>query len=207
MLMNRRRLLARLGWGIGAALGARLVPEDDRLLAWAGDEPPTAAFRPDVEVALKATGAQASILSGDPTEVWSLQGQLLRGDRRSLESPPTSAIGPTFRVHTGQKVRVVFTNDIPQRTILHWHGLRIPAVADGHPRFAVPRGGQYVYEFQIAGPAGTYWYHAHPDVRTGEQVYRGLARSSAAKGLPMRATWTAGGRTRCWSCPGRRQPS
>jgi FtsP/CotA-like multicopper oxidase with cupredoxin domain len=174
MMMDRRRLLTRLGWGIGAAVGARLVP-GDRLLAWAGDDPPAVAFHPDVEVALKATRAQASILPGDATAVWSLQGQLLRGDRRTLESPPSGAIGPTFRVRTGQKLRVVFTNDIPQKTILHWHGLRVPAAADGHPRFAVPRGGQYVYEFEIASQPGTYWYHAHPDMRTGEQVYRGLA--------------------------------
>lgn len=78
-------------------------------------------------------------------------------------------------MRTGQRLRVVFTNDIPQETILHWHGLRVPESADGHPRFAIPRGGQYVYDFEVKGPAGTYWYHAHPDMRTGEQVYRGLA--------------------------------
>ncbi len=193
MVIDRRRMLARLGWGIGAAVGARLVP-NDRPQAWAGYEPPAVAFHPDIEVALKATRAQASILPGDATGVWSLQGQLLRGDPRSLESPPSSAIGPTFRVRTGQKVRVVLINDIPQKTILHWHGLRVPAVADGHPRFAIPRGDQYVYEFEIASPPGTYWYHAHPDMRTGEQVYRGLAglfivedAPAVANVLPARA--------------------
>jgi FtsP/CotA-like multicopper oxidase with cupredoxin domain len=48
-------------------------------------------------------------------------------------------------------------------------------VADGHPSLAIAPGSRYVYEFEIKGPAGTYWYHPHPDARTGEQVYRGLA--------------------------------
>jgi blue copper oxidase len=115
------------------------------------------------------------MLPGDPTDVWTFQGRVVRGDPRTLEDIPSGALGPTFRVRTGQRVRVVLSSDIGEETIVHWHGLHVPAAADGHPGQAIARGGQYVYEFEVKGPAGTYWYHAHPDRRTGEQVYRGLA--------------------------------
>ncbi len=133
------------------------------------------AFVPDVEVALSATRSTASILRGDPTEVWTFRGRVVRGEPGTLQSMPSGALGPTFRVRIGQRLRVVFANDIPQETIVHWHGLRVPEAADGHPRFAIPPGGRYVYEFEVKGPAGTYWYHPHPDMLTGGQVYRGMA--------------------------------
>ena len=46
---------------------------------------------------------------------------------------------------------------------------------DGHPRLVIPTGAQYLYEFEVQDRAGHYWYHPHPDDRTGPQVYRGLA--------------------------------
>jgi FtsP/CotA-like multicopper oxidase with cupredoxin domain len=115
------------------------------------------------------------MVPGDPTDVWTFQGRVVRGDPHTLEDVPSGALGPTFRVRVGQRVRVVLLNDLPQETIVHWHGLQVPSTADGHPRGAIRQGGKFVYEFAVRGPAGTYWYHAHPDGRTGEQVYRGLA--------------------------------
>ena len=32
-----------------------------------------------------------------------------------------------------------------------------------------------MYEFEVTNRAGTYWYHPHPHMRTGAQVYAGLA--------------------------------
>jgi FtsP/CotA-like multicopper oxidase with cupredoxin domain len=141
--------------------------------ALAGDA--TEAVVPDVEIALSATRAKAQVMRGDATEVWTFRGSVVRGDVRTLQNMPSEALGPTIRVRTRQKVRIVLANDIPQETIVHWHGLHVPAAADGHPRLAIRPGGRYVYEFEVKGPAGTYWYHAHPDKLTGEQVYRGMA--------------------------------
>jgi FtsP/CotA-like multicopper oxidase with cupredoxin domain len=168
---NRREFL--FGVGATALVGGRCALGSREASA---DVPSsTTTFRPDVEIALRAAPAQARILPGAPTDVWAIQGQVTRGDGRTLESSPNAALGPTFRVRTGQKLRVTFDNELAEQTILHWHGLNVPVAADGHPRFAIPQGGRYVYEFEVKGPASTYWYHAHPDGRTGEQVYRGLA--------------------------------
>jgi FtsP/CotA-like multicopper oxidase with cupredoxin domain len=46
---------------------------------------------------------------------------------------------------------------------------------DAHPRYAIAPGQTYVYEFTVIDRAGTYWFHPHPDMQTGRQVYNGLA--------------------------------
>jgi FtsP/CotA-like multicopper oxidase with cupredoxin domain len=85
------------------------------------------------------------------------------------------ALCPTLRLQTGDTAHIRFENNLPEPSILHWHGMLVPDSADGHPRFAVPTGGKYQYAFPVINRAGTYWYHAHPHGRTGLQVYRGMA--------------------------------
>lgn len=83
-------------------------------------------------------------------------------------------IGPTIRARTGGRARILLRNELAEPTIAHWHGLRPPEAADGHPRLAIGPGETYRYDFQVAERAGMYWYHAHPHMRTAEQAYRGL---------------------------------
>jgi FtsP/CotA-like multicopper oxidase with cupredoxin domain len=135
---------------------------------------PASSFDPDVELALTAELGDAHILPGAPTRVWRFSGRVLKGPANSLDSSLGSYLGPTLRLRRGQKVRIHFNNHLPDPSIVHWHGLDVPEAADGHPRFAVPGGGRYVYEFEVTNRAGTYWYHPHPHMQTGEQVYCGL---------------------------------
>jgi FtsP/CotA-like multicopper oxidase with cupredoxin domain len=130
---------------------------------------------PDVELELTAGRGEVSIRPGAPTRVWSYSGRVLHGPQDVLQPVPDSYLGPTIRLRTGQKVRVHFVNELPEPTIIHWHGMDVPAEMDGHPRFAVEQGQRYVYEFEVLNRAGTYWYHPHHHNRTGPQVYNGLA--------------------------------
>jgi FtsP/CotA-like multicopper oxidase with cupredoxin domain len=132
-------------------------------------------FSPDVELALTAEPGEARILAGTPTRVWRYTGRVIKGPREALQPVPDSYLGPTLRLQRGQRVRIRFANRLQDSTIVHWHGLDLPEAADGHPRLAVASGGSYVYEFTVTDPAGTYWYHPHPHMQTGSQVYRGLA--------------------------------
>jgi FtsP/CotA-like multicopper oxidase with cupredoxin domain len=160
--------LAPAGTAAPAAT-ARLVPAPRQ---------PNPSFVPDVEIRLRAAPAEAAILPGRPTQVWSYQAELLKGEPASLQTIPGSFLGPTMRVRRGQKLRVHFSHELPgadTRSIVHWHGLTLPSEQDAHPRHAVARGQTYVYEFTVADRAGTYWYHPHPDMATGRQVYWGLA--------------------------------
>jgi FtsP/CotA-like multicopper oxidase with cupredoxin domain len=40
----------------------------------------------------------------------------------------------TIRARKGDLARVAFQNNLPQHSILHWHGLSVPEAADGAPR-------------------------------------------------------------------------
>jgi len=130
---------------------------------------------PDVEINLDAAQGEAQILSGTPTTVWAYRGNIIRGEADALQSIPGSYLGPLVRVRTGQNIRVNFNNSLPEPSIVHWHGLRLPEDMDAHPRFAIPSGETYTYDFRVLNRAGTYWYHPHPDMLTGRQVYNGLA--------------------------------
>ena len=73
--------------------------------------------------------------------------------------------GPTIHVRQGDRVKVIFTNELPEPTTIHWHGLRVPSDMDGVPGMsqqAVQPGATFVYEF-TAEDAGTYMYHTHYD--------------------------------------------
>jgi hypothetical protein len=134
-------------------------------------------FVPDLEISLKAVPAKVSILHGAPTAVWTYQAQLLKGDAASVQTLPESYIGPMIRARKGQKIRVIFQNELPdgQASIVHWHGLRLPEEMDGHPRYAITPGQTYVYEFTVHDRAGTYWFHPHPDMMFKRPFWVALA--------------------------------
>jgi blue copper oxidase len=114
-----------------------------------------AGFQPDVELALKATVSESAVLPGRPTPVWTYQGRLIKGDAWHLVDSGSSYLGPTIRVRHGQKIRLHFYNELPEESIIHWHGLHVPAEMDGHPRDVIAPGLKYVYEFEVRNRAGT----------------------------------------------------
>lgn len=113
-----------------------------------------------VEVTLTAAPARLPLLPGHPTDVYAFNGRVP---------------GPTLELREGDRVIVHFRNELPEPTTIHWHGLHIPADADGSPLSPVAPGASYDYVFTVGmGSAGTYWYHPHPDRRSGYQIAKGL---------------------------------
>jgi len=113
-----------------------------------------------IEVNLVAAPARLALTPGKLSDVYAYNG---------------SIPGPTLEAREGDKVIVHFTNNLPETTTIHWHGLHIPAAMDGSPLYPVPAGGKKDYIFNIdSGTAGTFWYHPHPDTRTGYQIAKGL---------------------------------
>jgi FtsP/CotA-like multicopper oxidase with cupredoxin domain len=108
---------------------------------------------------LRAAPAELPLLDGRPLQVWAYNDQVP---------------GPTLRVRVGDRVRVAFTNALPQPTTIHWHGVRVPNAMDGVPGVTQPPiepGETFVYEF-TPKDAGTFWFHPH--LRSSEQIERGL---------------------------------
>ncbi|MFO8234953.1 MAG: multicopper oxidase family protein [Bacteroidales bacterium] len=132
-------------------------------------------FNPDVEIELTAEPVSMPLLDGKKTKVFHYKSRLLKGEDNNLSGIEGSYLGPIISVKRGQKIRVIFKNNLSRESIIHWHGLHLPPQMDGHPIHAVDNGEEYVYEFTVADRPGTYWFHPHPDKITGPQVYRGLA--------------------------------
>ena len=74
-----------------------------------------------------------------------------------------SAPGPTIQVNQGDRVRVIFDNQLPEPSSIHWHGFEDQIQYDGQPGISQPPvkpGGRFIYEFTIH-QEGTYFYHSH----------------------------------------------
>jgi len=175
--IDRRGFLRISGATAAALMGGSILAACQSARPVAISPTASADFVPDLDLTLKATPSEVAILPGTPTKVWVYQGSVVSGDPASVQAIPGSYLGPIIRVRTGQKVRITLANDLPagQETIIHWHGLRVPAAMDGHPRDAVAPGQQFVYEFAVTDRAGTYWFHPHPHGLTATQVVNGLA--------------------------------
>ncbi|PID03727.1 copper oxidase [Sporosarcina sp. P2] len=102
-----------------------------------------------------------------------------------------SFLGPMLRFEKGDKVKIRTINELDEETTFHWHGLEVSADADGGPHDVVKPGEEKVIEFEVTQEASTLWFHPHPEGKTAEQVYNGLAgliyiedENSKSLGLP-----------------------
>jgi FtsP/CotA-like multicopper oxidase with cupredoxin domain len=83
--------------------------------------------------------------------------------------------GPLIKVATGDHVRIVLKNELPQSTALHMHGIELPNSMDGVPfvnQDPITPGKSFTYDFVAKGPA-VGMYHSH-DYALG-QVSNGMA--------------------------------
>ena len=84
-------------------------------------------------------------------------------------------LGPTLRMARGERVEVRVRNDLAETTTVHWHGMSLPAVADGGPHSPIEPGATWTPTWTVDQPAATLWYHPHPHRATEHQVLQGLA--------------------------------
>ena len=185
--MNHRRRRVVVGTATAAAAATLGLPQAGAR-AERKEEADTGV---DLHIELHAVQEDIALRPGAPTRVWRYRGKVLRGDASTLEASDATYLGPIIRVQRGQRVRIDLINELPEPTIVHWHGLHVPDTMDGHPRHAIAPGQRYVYQFTVSNRAGSYWFHPHPHGRTGAQVYFGLAGlflvsddEEAALGLP-----------------------
>jgi FtsP/CotA-like multicopper oxidase with cupredoxin domain len=73
--------------------------------------------------------------------------------------------GPVIEAVEGDRVRIYVTNQLPEPTSVHWHGILLPNGMDGVSGLnqpGIPVGETYVYEFPLK-QHGTFMYHSHFD--------------------------------------------
>lgn len=96
--------------------------------------------------------------------------------------------GPTIRVSPGDKVNVVLHNELPESTVIHFHGLDLPAELDGVPDITQPPvkpGQDYTYAFTAQSYPAVAMYHSHHNAT--KQVGDGLAGAFIVGELPTPA--------------------
>src|SRR5262245_49200315 len=123
-MLRAVRLLASLtlalgGLGCGAEEPAAGLPPPPA--GWDADVslPLAEDLNPDprvLEVALDARVANFEFSPGVPAEVWTYNG---------------SIPGPLLRAAVGDRLIVHFTNNLPESTTIHWHGVKVPPGMDG----------------------------------------------------------------------------
>jgi len=101
--------------------------------------------------------------------------ELLPGIETATWGANGSHLGPTLRASRGDIVVINVANTLPEATTLHWHGMHLPAAADGNPHQLIPPGETWSPTWTIDQPAATLWYHPHPHGQTADHVYRGVA--------------------------------
>jgi FtsP/CotA-like multicopper oxidase with cupredoxin domain len=93
--------------------------------------------------------------------------------------------GPTLEARPGDTVRLRLTNNLPQPTNLHYHGLHIPPTDNADNIFlSIPSGESFNYEFTIPNdhPGGIFFYHPHLHGWVAGQVFGGLGGSFVIRG-------------------------
>jgi FtsP/CotA-like multicopper oxidase with cupredoxin domain len=94
--------------------------------------------------------------------------------------------GPVIEAKQGVPLEIRLVNHLPEPTVVHWHGLRIPAEMDGTEvvQRPVQPGETFVYRF-TPPDAGTFWYHPHANetVQLEKGLYGALLVRSADEPL------------------------
>ncbi len=82
---------------------------------------------------------------------------------------------PTIKLKFGDQFIATIHNNLTVDSVLHWHGVTAPAAMGGHPANVVAAGTSYGVNLPIVQRSSINFYHAHPHMATGQQVYMGLA--------------------------------
>ncbi|MDQ3193245.1 MAG: multicopper oxidase domain-containing protein [Bacteroidota bacterium] len=84
-------------------------------------------------------------------------------------------LGPVLYVQQGDSLNINVTNNLPEMTTIHWHGLHIPAEMDGGPHSQIMPNDTWNVNFKMLNKASLNWFHPHPHEETGAHVTMGLA--------------------------------
>ena len=111
-----------------------------------------------VEYLLEASEFDWEIAPGKTVKAWGFNNQLP---------------GPVLKAKKGETLVVKVKNNLSEPTIIHWHGIRLPAAMDGTDGVQKPiePGGEFEYRF-VVPDAGSFWYHSHYNETV--QVERGM---------------------------------
>lgn len=146
-------------------------PHSDEATRDAAYDAALADARPDpgrqvIAVQLEAGETGWEFIPGVVTQAWTFNG---------------TVPGPRLEASVGDVLEIRLLNRLAEPTVVHWHGLRIPAAMDGTARVQRPvgPGEAFTYRFRLPD-AGTFWYHSHFNETV--QLERGLYGALVVRG-------------------------
>ena len=165
---SRRRFLALAGAGSAAVVLAGCDTGGSKAS-------PVPADGPEVQVSEDArkrpgAGVKEVAITAAPLAID------LGGLRSQTWAYGSAVPGGEIRVKAGDLIRARFTNQLPEATTIHWHGISLRNDMDGVPGMTqdvVPPQGAFTYEF-IAPDPGTYWFHPHVGLHLDRGLYAPL---------------------------------
>jgi len=122
-------------------------------------------LEPSGPFTMSARETKHQIVPSRDTQLWAYEAEI--GGKQY--------INPIIKMKKGETFSAMLENELPESTIIHWHGLHVDHQNDGHPADQVQPLDEYPYEFSVQNRAATYWYHTHAHRRTAFQAYYGLA--------------------------------
>ena len=104
--------------------------------------------------------------------------EILPGQRVAAYAFNRQVPGPRIQVTQGERVRFNVSNNLPEATSVHWHGMILPNEMDGPAGITqdpIQPGTTFTYDFTV-GVQGTYFYHSHkePDRQQALGMYGAL---------------------------------
>ena len=177
--MKRRQFLSVSALGAGSAL-----------LSQCSRKPSSQTPLDDQQSGSTETDVQSAELAPSPAVLTSANGLLdvdleasyqtidIGGRQAKLMAYNGQVPGPRLEAKPGDTVRIRFTNNLPEPTNLHYHGLNISHSGNADNVFlSVEPGETFTYEFTLPEdhPAGTFWYHPHRHGHVADQVFAGLS--------------------------------
>lgn len=150
--------------GMGSDLDPRNPDGFVNRLVVPGDEGLFGFLEPDSPFDITAREISTTLLPNKTTTSWLYE----------VNHGGKTYLNPIIRINKGQELTINLINQLSEETIIHWHGLHVPHISDGHPIDAIAPGDVYHYNFTVPNRAATYFYHPHPDRLVGKQVYFGL---------------------------------
>lgn len=111
-------------------------------------------------IALEIAADSVQFLDGTITQTYGFNGPYL---------------GPTLILHEGDSVHFQVTNNLEEATTVHWHGMHVPAYADGGPHTPILPGETWEPSIKVLDEAATSWYHPHLHGNSTQHTILGLA--------------------------------
>jgi len=170
--MNRRHLIQLLGAGALAGTAARAAAQDTDIDPVSGPHPQAAAEgrkRGYTPVVTPNGRSLPFVMKGGVKEFHlvaeEVEHEFAPGCRARCWGYNGTTPGPTIEAVEGDRVRILVTNQLPEPTTIHWHGILLPSGMDGVGGLTQPAiqpGETWAYEF-VLRQAGSHMYHPHAD--------------------------------------------